>query len=197
MLEMGKVNEKIPFRKLFFMFWAFFKIGAFTLGGGFAMIPLMKAEFVDKLKWLSEDEFLDIIAVSQCAPGAVAINSSIYIGYRLYGLLGAAIAVLGTVLPSFLIILAVALVYAKIRSMPAIQKAFRGVYPALVVLVMSAAVNLWKAAFKNYVDIGIAAACLVALFIFDVHPVFTILAAGISGVLFNLRKEHGEEGDIG
>jgi len=90
--------------RLFIMFWIFFKIGAFTLGGGFAMIPLMKAEFVDKLKWIDEDEFMDIIAVSQCAPGAVAINSSIYIGYRLYGYTGAVVAALGTVLPSFIII---------------------------------------------------------------------------------------------
>lgn len=177
------------------MFWIFFKIGAFTLGGGFAMIPLMKAEFVDKLKWIDEDEFMDIIAVSQCAPGAVAINSSIYIGYRLYGYTGAVVAALGTVLPSFIIILLVAVVYAEAREIPAVQKAFRGVYTAIVVLILSAAVNLRKAAFKSLADVVVAAVCLAALFIYDVHPVFTVLAAGTFGILFNWRKEQREEGD--
>ena len=97
----GKI-KKLELRELLLMFWAFFKIGAFTLGGGFAMIPLMKVEMVDKQKWIKEEEFLDIIAVAQSAPRAVAINTSIYISYRLYGFLGSLIAVLGTILPSFL-----------------------------------------------------------------------------------------------
>ncbi|MCG0275764.1 MAG: chromate transporter [Thermosediminibacteraceae bacterium] len=188
------MDKKISPRQLVVMFWTFFKIGAFTLGGGFAMIPLMKAEFVDRLRWLKEEEFLDIIAVSQCVPGVVAINSSVYIGYKLYGFLGAAIAALGTVLPSFLIILAVALVYNEIRSEPAVQKAFRGIYPALVVLVLAAAINLRKAAFRNFFDMVVAIACLIALLI-DVHPIFVIIAAGTTGILSRMWRKRWEEGD--
>ncbi|HHW03909.1 MAG TPA: chromate transporter [Thermoanaerobacterales bacterium] len=164
------------------MFWAFFKIGAFTLGGGFAMIPLMKVEMVDRQKWIKEEEFLDIIAVTQSAPGAVAINSSIYIGYKLAGFSGSVIATLGTVLPSFLIILFVALFYADMKSNVYVKKAFSGIYPAIVVLILAAAINLWKAAFKDKTGLALALLSLAALIVFDVHPILVILLAGITGI---------------
>ncbi|TYP58757.1 chromate transporter [Thermosediminibacter litoriperuensis] len=185
-------ERRLSPRQLLSMFCVFFRIGAFTLGGGFAMIPLMKVEIVDRQGWLKEEEFLDIIAVTQCSPGAVAINSSVYIGYRLFGLTGAVVAALGTVLPSFLIILAVAFVYADIRSNPAVQKAFRGIYPALVVLVLAAAFNLQKAAFKNRIDVAVAITGLIALVVFNVHPILVILVSGITGVISYMAGGRGE-----
>ncbi|ADL08785.1 chromate transporter [Thermosediminibacter oceani] len=176
-------ERRLSPRQLLSMFWVFFKIGAFTLGGGYAMIPLMKVEIVDRQNWLEEKEFLDIIAVAQCSPGAVAINSSVYIGYRLFGLAGAVIATLGTVLPSFLSILSIALVYTGVRAYPAVQKAFRGIYPALVVLILAAVFNLQKAAFKNRIDVAVAITGLIALVVFDVHPILVILASGITGLI--------------
>ncbi|HHW01311.1 MAG TPA: chromate transporter [Thermoanaerobacterales bacterium] len=174
------------------MFWAFFKIGAFTLGGGFAMIPLMKVEMVDKQKWIKEEEFLDIIAVTQSAPGAVAINSSIYIGYRLAGLLGAVIATLGTVLPSFLIILLVVMFYADMKSNKYVERAFKGIYPAIVVLILAAAINLWKAAFRDKTGIAIAVIALFALIVLDIHPILVILISGLAGIV--LERARAEQG---
>ncbi|MDN5302415.1 MAG: chromate transporter [Thermoanaerobacteraceae bacterium] len=186
------MNQKLSPKELLLMFWAFFKIGAFTLGGGFAMIPLMKTEMVDRQKWIKEEEFLDIIAVTQSAPGAVAINSSIYIGYKLSGFLGSVIATLGTVLPSFLIILFVALFYSNIKSNLYVKKAFYGIYPAIVVLILAAAVNLWKAAFKDKTGIAIAVLSLAALIVFDVHPILVILLSGLVGMF--LKKDTAKQG---
>jgi chromate transporter len=164
------------------MFWGFFKIGAFTLGGGFAMIPLMKAEIVDRQKWIKEEEFLDIIAITQSAPGAVAINSCIYIGYELFGLIGSLIATLAIVLPSFLIIIFIAKFYTNIKSNIYVKKAFRGIYPAIVVLILSAAINLRKAALKSKIGIAILIFALIALIFFHVHPIIVILISGIIGI---------------
>lgn len=184
--------HKLSPKQLLLMFWAFFKIGAFTLGGGFAMIPLMKVEMVDKQKWIKQEEFLDIIAVTQSAPGAVAINSSIYIGYKLAGILGSVIATLGTVLPSFLIILLIALFYTDIKSNTYIKKAFNGIYPAIAVLILAAALNLWKAAFKDKTGIVIAILALIALIILDIHPILVILVSGITGIFINKNTaQHG------
>lgn len=191
---METIRKKLSPKELLLMFWAFFKIGAFTLGGGFAMIPLMKVEMVDKQKWIKEEEFLDIIAITQSAPGAVAINSSIYIGYELAGFLGSCIATLGTVLPSFLIILFIVLFYTDISSNTYVRKAFRGIYPAIVVLIMSAAVNLRKAAFKHTYGIIISACALIALLVFDIHPIIVIIVAGLTGFFIH---EKGAQDDLG
>ncbi|MDI3481505.1 MAG: chromate transporter [Tepidanaerobacteraceae bacterium] len=187
------MNHKLSLKEMLIMFWAFFKIGTFTLGGGFAMIPLMKVEMVDKQKWIKEEEFLDIIAVTQSAPGAVAINSSIYIGYRLAGFLGSVIATLGTVLPSFLIILCVVSFYADMKANPYVKKAFCGIYPAIVVLILAAAINLWKAAFRDKAGIVIALLSLAALVVFDVHPILVIVVSGLVGIF--LKKTAKQGGD--
>lgn len=189
------MDKRLSPKEMLIMFWAFFKIGAFTLGGGFAMIPLMKVEMVDKQKWIKEEEFLDIIAVTQSAPGAVAINTSIYVGYKLSGLLGSVVATLGTVLPSFLIILLVVFFYADMKSNTYVKKAFQGIYPAIVVLILTAALNLWKAAFKNKMGIAVAILALVALIVFDIHPILVILASGILGIFLKkgARAQEGED----
>ncbi len=177
------VRKRLRPKELLLMFWAFFKIGSFTLGGGFAMIPMMKVEMVDKQGWISEEDFLDIIAVTQSAPGAVAINSSIFIGYKLAGCLGSVVATLGTVMPSFLIILFISRLYTDIKSNIYIKKAFKGIYPAIVVMILAAAFNLRKAAFKTTIGKTIAAAAAVALLIYDLHPVIVIAVSGFLGIL--------------
>ncbi|SUY54661.1 chromate transport protein [Clostridium tetani] len=95
-------------KKLLTMFWSFFKIGAFTFGGGYAMVPLIEVEVVDKKKWIDKEEFLDTLVIAQSFPGALAVNTSIFIGYRIGGAVGAIMALLGTVLPSFFIIIFIA-----------------------------------------------------------------------------------------
>ncbi len=180
------VRGRLGPKDLMLMFWAFFKIGSFTLGGGFAMIPMMKVEMVDKQGWVSEEDFLDIIAITQSAPGAVAINSSIYIGYKLAGHFGSFLATLGTVLPSFLVILLISSFYVGIKSNIFVEKAFKGIYPAIVVLILAAAFNLRKAAFKTKTGLITALVALVALVIYDLHPVIIVSISGLLGVF--LRK---------
>lgn len=112
------------------MFLTFFKIGAFTFGGGYAMIPIIQEEIVNKRKWIDENEFLDAIAVAQGSPGPVAVNTSIYVGYRVGGLAGALMCLLGTILPSFFIILVVAKFFYQYRNNPILDKVFLGIRPA-------------------------------------------------------------------
>lgn len=195
---MISLNNRLNPKQLIEMFWTFFKIGAFTLGGGFAMIPLIKDEFVDKQKWIKEDEFLDTIAITQSAPGAVAINVSIFIGYKLSGYIGAIVAAFGIVLPSFLIILFVALFYTDVKSNLLVQKAFKGIFPAIVVLILSAAFNLRKAAFEYRSGVWITVISLFSLIITNLHPIFVILTAGVVGIIFNkaLFPQRSKDDDI-
>jgi chromate transporter len=121
-------------RKLVRMFLTFFRIGAFTIGGGYAMLPLIEREFVEKQGWVSEDEIVDIFAIVQSVPGVIAINSSIFIGYRIAGLAGALAATLGMVLPSFIIISVIAAFFVQFRDIPAVQNAFAGIRAGVTAL---------------------------------------------------------------
>lgn len=179
------LTKRLNLKEILLMFWAFFKIGAFTLGGGFAMIPLMKVEMVDKQKWIGEEEFLDVIAITQSVPGAVAINASMSIGYRVAGLLGAVIATLGTILPSFIIILCIALFYSGMKSNKIVKKVFKGIYPTIVVLILSAALNLKKAAVKDVKSMFIVVVSIIALLVFKIHPIIVIIVSGIFGMIFS------------
>lgn len=118
------------------------KIGTFTLGGGYAMLPLIQREVVDTQHWLDEEEYLNMIALAQAAPGVIAVNSAIFIGYRLAGWRGLIGAVLGAVLPSFVIILLIAMVFRNIREIPAVEAVMRGMRPAVVALLFVAVIRM-------------------------------------------------------
>ncbi|WP_443110693.1 chromate transporter [Caloramator sp. mosi_1] len=129
---------------LFELFMSFAKIGAFTLGGGYAMVPLIQEEVVDKKKWIDKEEFLDILAVSQSTPGALAVNMSVYIGYRLRGVLGSIFAALGCVLPSFLSILFIAAFLTNFLDYKYVKKFFQGAGPAVAALIFILHLRLQK-----------------------------------------------------
>ena len=118
------------------LFGSFFKIGLFTFGGGYAMVPLIEAEVIERKKWLPQSEFLDLLTLAQSSPGPIAINTSVFIGYKVRGLRGAAAAALGAVLPSFIIILIVAIFFAEIRHNAIVEAAFKGMRPAVVALIV-------------------------------------------------------------
>ena len=126
----------------FQLFVTYLKVGTFTLGGGYAMLPLIEQEVVDKHHWLDDQEFLNMIALAQAAPGLIAVNSAIFIGHRLAGVRGTLAAVAGAVLPSFVIILLVAEFFASYKDHPAVEAVFRGVRPAVVAMVAATAVRL-------------------------------------------------------
>ena len=131
------------------LFWTYIKIGTFTIGGGYAMLPLIEREVVDKHHWIDGQEFLDMIALAQAAPGLIAVNSAIFIGWKIYGWRGVVATVLGAVLPSFVIILLIAMVFRDIRENPTIEAIFKGVRPAVVALIAAAVIRMSKNIFKN------------------------------------------------
>jgi len=175
-------------KKLFSMFLSFLKIGAFTFGGGYAMIPLIQAEVVDNKRWITEDDFLDILVISQSFPGAIAVNTSIFIGYKIQGIRGAVLALLGTILPSFLIILLVASYFMQFRDNYYVNLVFKGIAAAVPVMVLIAVVNLSKSIKKNYTNFFIITIVVLSISYFNIHPVLVILLSGLYGFIFFRKK---------
>lgn len=172
---------------LFQMFITFFKIGAFTFGGGYAMIPIIQEEMVSKKKWIDENEFLDAIAVAQGSPGPVAVNTSIYVGYRVKGLPGALMAALGTVLPSFIIILLIAKFFYQYRDNPILDKIFLGIRPAIVALILSAVYKLMRSSRLGYKKLIISLVSVLAIVFLNISPIYLVIAGGLGSVVINKR----------
>ena len=165
-------------------FTTFFKIGLFTFGGGYAMIPMIEAEVVDKHKWLSKEEFLDLIAIAQSCPGVFAINVSTYIGYKLRGKKGAIACTLGTALPSFVIILLVAMFFHQFKDNPVVAAIFRGIRPAVVALIAVPTFNLARAARLTWSTCWIPILGALLIWLLGVSPIIIILLAGIGGYVY-------------
>ena len=175
-------------KALFKMFLAFLKIGAFTFGGGYAMIPLIEEEVVNKNKWINKDEFMDILDVSQSFPGALAINCSTFIGYKLGGAIGGLVAILGVTIPSLTIIILIASIFMQFRENYYVNLAFKGITAAVPMLVLVGVVSLAKGVKGNLENILIGLVALVALVVFDIHPLLVIVSAAIYGILFMKKK---------
>ena len=168
------------------LFTTFFKIGLFTLGGGYAMIPLIETEVVDKHKWVSKEEFLDLIAVAQSCPGVFAINISTFIGYKLQQTKGAIASALGAALPSFLIILAIAMFFNQFEDNPVVAAIFRGIRPAVVALIAVPTFNLARAAKLSWANCWIPVGGALAIWLLGVSPILIILLAGIGGYVYGM-----------
>lgn len=175
-------------KRLLTMFVSFFKIGAFTFGGGYAMIPLIEAEVVNNREWLSKEDFLDILVISQTFPGALAVNSSIFIGYKIGGLMGAVLALLGVVLPSFFIILIIATFFFQFRNNVFVDLVFKGIAAAVPMLVLIAVVSLSKSIDKNLVNLFIIIITVIAISIFKINPIIVIILSGLYGLMFFRKK---------
>ena len=175
-------------KKLIELFISIFKIGTFTFGGGYAMIPLIEKEVVGNKGWITKEEFVDILVVSQSLPGALAINTSIFLGYKIAGVLGAIVALLAVILPSFFIILIIAVFFMQFRDNYYVNAAFKGITAAVPMLVLVGAISLSKGLEKN-IRTGITIIIgLIALAFFNIHPVLVIILSGLYGIIF-LRKQ--------
>ena len=166
----------------------FFKIGIFTLGGGYAMIPLIEEEVVNRHKWVSKDEMLDLIAIAQSCPGVFAINIAIFIGYKLNKVRGALGASLGTALPSFLIILAIAMFFQQFEDNRVVAAMFKGIRPAVVALIAVPTFNLAKRAQLNKFTLWIPVVSALLIWLMGVSPIWIIIAAGAGGFLWGKLK---------
>ena len=175
-------------KKLLQMFISFFKIGAFTFGGGYAMIPLIEEEVVNNKKWIGKEEFVDIVVISQSFPGALAVNTSIFIGYKINGAIGAIIALLGTIIPSFTIILLIASIFMQFRNNYYVEQVFKGINGAVPVLVLIAILSISKSVKKSYLNLGIVIVALILLQVLNVNPVVVIILSGIFGVIYYREK---------
>lgn len=170
------------------LFIAFFKIGAFTFGGGYAMISVIEQEVVTKKKWLSETDFVDMLATVQSLPGPISINSSVYVGYKQRGTIGAMVAAIGTALPSFFIILLLAIVFTDVQDHPTIEKIFKGIRPAVVALIVAPLIRIAKKTGITYQNVVIPVAAALLVWQLGVSPIYIILAAAAGGLLFNWFK---------
>ena len=171
------------------LFTTFFKIGLFSFGGGFAMIPLIQREVIEKNGWIDEKDFLDMLVLAQSTPGPIAVNTAVFVGYKTAGMLGAIMAALGTVLPSFIVILLLALFFVEVRENRYVDAAFRAMRPAVVALIVAPLMGLVKG-MKWYL-MAVAAAVAVAVWYFGVSPIYFIVAGvlvGISIAIANGRK---------
>lgn len=171
--------------KIFFeLFSIFFKIGAFTIGGGYAMVPLIENEIVTRRGWIEKDDFIDLLAVAQSAPGVLAVNISIFIGYKLKGLKGCLVTTLGTILPSFLIILSIAIFFQSFQDNEVVKKIFLGIRPAVVALIAAPTFSLAKSAKINRYTIWIPLVSALLIWLFGVSPIWIIIMAGVGGFLW-------------
>lgn len=169
---------------LFELFRSFFKIGLFTFGGGYAMIPLIQREVIDRKRWIRREEFLDLLTVAQSAPGPISLNTSVFVGYKMGGYAGAVAAILGVVVPSFTIILCIAIFFAGVRDNAVVDAAFKGMRPAVVALIVVPVISLARGMHPAmYAVIALSA---LAVWYAGVSPVYLIVAAAACGIAWEL-----------
>lgn len=174
------------------LFMTFVRIGAFTLGGGYAMIPIIEEEVVRRHGWIDREEFIDLIAVAQSCPGVFAINISTFIGYKLRATKGALAAASGAALPSFVIILVIAMFFQQFADVAWVASCFNGIRPAVVALIAAPTFTLAKSANINLTNFWIPVASALLIWLLGVNPVFIIIAAGLGGYIYGLL-EKGEK----
>ncbi len=171
------------------LFYSFLKIGTFTIGGGYAMIPLMEQELVDKRQWMSRQEFLDQLALSQSMPGVLAVNMATGLGYRLRGLRGSIAAIAGNIVMPILFILTLAVLFRFFRSNVIVERFFMGVRPAVVALIAAPVFRLAQSAKVTWSTCWIPILAALLIWLFDVSPILVILAAVILGFAYGRIKK--------
>lgn len=171
------------------LFAAFFKIGLFTFGGGYAMLPMLQREVVDRHGWATEEELLDYYAISQCTPGVIAVNTATFVGTKLGGALAGAVATLAVVTPSLLIITAISLLLQNFASIELVQHALAGIRIAVAALVVSSVIKLYKKGVKGALGNGIFAASLILVAVLGCSPIWIVAGAEVLGILLVWRKK--------
>lgn len=165
------------------IFSTFFKIGLFTFGGGYAMIPLIEEQIVKEKKWLEANEFMELLSVSQGLPGAMAVNIANFIGYKKMGFKGLLMACLGTVLPSFLIIIIIAILFTRLPIMKYLQPVMDGMLPGIAVMIIFSAYKLGKNMPKKIMDWSLLILAALALIVFQVSPIWVVVTGVILGIV--------------
>ncbi|MDR3141474.1 MAG: chromate transporter [Tannerellaceae bacterium] len=170
------------------LFLTFIRIGTFTIGGGYAMLPLIEREVVNR-GWITKEDFIDLFAVAQSLPGIFAVNISIFLGYRLKGIRGSTVCALGAILPSFVIILAIALFFTQIQENVWVEKIFRGLRPAVVALIVVPCITAAQSAGLTWQTALIATAAALLIWLAGISPVYIIVVAATGGLICGLNKK--------
>jgi len=184
---------KVSLKKLLQVFWSFFKIGAFTFGGGYAMIPLIQKEAVEKRKWVTDDDILEIIAIAESTPGPIAINSATFVGYRACGVFGSMFATMGVVLPSFMIILLISFVLRHFQELRAVQYAFYGIRAGVLALLVKSLWSMYTKSPKGWAAYIVMAASFVLTAFFDINVLFVIIGCALFGLTTSLIMKRREQ----
>ena len=171
------------------LFWTFVKVSAFTIGGGMAMVAVVRDILVVKRKWMTDDEFMDVLAISQTLPGLMAVNTAIFIGYRLKGTRGSILATLGSILPPFIIILAIAMVFTGYRDNEVVEAVFKGIRPAVVALIAVPTIQMALRQKWNWVYGIIAIVTMVLIAYLHVSPIYIILVVGVLAAAWAKYRE--------
>ncbi len=170
------------------LFFTFFKIGAFTFGGGYAMIPLIEREVCDNKKWLAREDILEIVAVAESTPGPIAINAATFVGHKVKGFWGSLAATLGVVLPSFAVISVISVILDRFRDIKAVNYAFMGIRAGVLALILKAMVSMYKASKKDAFSLAVMAASLILAAFLKIDAVYVILGCAVFGLLWTLFK---------
>lgn len=174
---MSKVGE---------LFWSFAKIGSFTFGGGYAMVSLIQHEVVERKRWLEKEEFVELLALAQSSPGPIALNTAVFVGYRVDRYRGAMVSTLGVVIPSFVVILTIALFFSKFRDNPVVEAVFKGIRPAVVALILAPIFGFSKG--LGWWQLSMALVAALAVWYVGFSPVYLVLAGVVGGILYGVIK---------
>ena len=186
-------SKKKPYRKLFL---STFKLSACTFGGGFVIVPLMRKKFVEELQWIEEQEMLDLIAIAQSSPGAIAVNASILVGYHVAGILGALVTVLGTVLPPLIIISVISVFYQQFRENVIVNMAMSGMLAGVAAVICDVVINMARGIFglKRCLPVVVMLASFAAVRFFHINIILIILGCGMIGAVDVWAREKERKG---
>jgi len=172
-------------KKLTHLCISFLKIGAFTFGGGYAMIPLISKEIVERYHWLTDEEMINIFAIAECTPGVIAVNCATFVGYKVAGFLGSLLSTISVVLPAFITICIISLFYESFKDLLWVTYAFKGIRLGVIVLLMMAILKISKHAAFNIFNIGIFIAVIFISVLFNINTIFILLIVAAAGILYN------------
>ena len=174
------------------LFAAFARVGVLTFGGGYAMIPMLEREIVDRHGWATSEELMDYYAVGQCTPGVIAVNTATFIGYKIAGNIGGVMATLGVVFPSFVIITVIAGIIQNFADIPAVRSAFAAIRVCVCVLIFNSVLKLWNSAVKDKAALGLCLLVFVLSIFFNISPIVFVVFCAAAGILFTRLGVRGK-----
>lgn len=171
-------------KELWDLFFTFAKMGVMTFGGGYAMLPMLQKEVVEKFGWATEEELMDYYAIGQCTPGIIAVNTATFVGYKRRGIPGAIFATAGVVFPSLVIITIIAAFIQNFAHIVYVQRAFAGIRVAVCVLILEAVIKLWKSGVKNLTGVCVFLAAFILTALLGISPIYLVIAAALFGIVW-------------